>query len=354
MPDTSADEVQQIQAMLTRERLAVDLCDGKRTAFLTHVGAPPRLTPGPWIAHRQLVMALALANLAPNQRASLARAVVVEWGREFGVGRMVLSAVASGLPLGGSSLSMRPRITGGGGQPHILYTWALGPRATPIRCDWLLLRAQPEWACNAAPRALGVRGLETLAQLGGSVLLLVPSAVAARQVADSVGGALALDAHPRFLPFLDEHDPEAKIVLWPHDAIAADSLDRRHSIGPRRAAGLIGPRRAAGLIGPRRALGFDRATSSPGFSTAVLIGAPEVVRQETMRWAVLHPGVEVVDAACPGRMNRKALALYWEACGRPKVLLRGDPEWAAEAQPWLESIGAVVEAHSEATQLGLF
>jgi hypothetical protein len=337
MSDTSADEVQQIQAMLTRERLAVDLCDGQRTAFLTHVGAPPRLAPGPWIAHRQLVMALALANLAPNQRASLARTVIVEWGREFGVGRMVLSAVASGLPLGGSSLSMRPRIAGGEGHPHVLYTWALGPRATPVRCDWLLLRAQPEWACDAAPRALGVRGLETLAQLGGSVLLLVPSAVAARQVADSVGGALALDAHPRFLPFLDEHDPEAKILLWPHDAIAAGSLERRQFSD-----------RATSSTG------FDRATSSTGFSTAVLIGAPEVVRQEAMRWAVLHPGVEVVDAACPGRMNRKALALYWEACGRPKVLLRGDPEWAAEAQPWLESIGAVVEAHSEATQLGLF
>ena len=318
MPDSIADEVQQIQAMLTRERLAVDLCDGTRTAFLTHVGAPPRLVPGPWIAHRQLVMALALANLAPNQRASLARAVIVEWGREFGVGRMVLSAVASGLPLGGSNLSMRPRTPGGDGHPHVLYTWALGPRATPVACDWLLLRAQPEWACDAPPRALGIRGLETLAQLGGSVLLLVPSAVAARQVADSVGSALPLDAHPRFLPFLDDHDPEAKILLWPHDAIAASSLERRQ------------------------------------FSTAVLIAAPEVIRQQAMRWAAQRPGVEVVDAACPGRMNRKALQRYWDSCGRPKVLLRGDPEWAAEGRPWLRSIGAVVEAHAEATQLGLF
>jgi hypothetical protein len=48
------------------------------------------------------------------------------------------------------------------------------------------------------------------------------------------------------------------------------------------------------------------------------------------------------------------LARYWEACGRPKVLLRGDPGWAAEGRSWLESIGATVATHPEATQLGLF
>jgi len=318
MADALADEVQQIQAMLTRERLAVDLCDGKRTAFLTHIGAPPRLVPGPWIAHRQQVLALALANLAPNQRSSLAHAVVVEWGREFGVGRMVLSAVASGLPLGGSSLSMRPRTPGGDGRPHILYTWALGLRATPVVCDWLLLQAQPEWACDRPPRPLGVRGLETLALLGGSVLVLVQNAVAARQLADSVGHSVALDAHPRFVPFLEDHDANANVMIWPHDAIGASSLERRE------------------------------------FSTAVLIGAPELVRQEVLRWAAARPKLEVVDAACPGRMNRKALARYWESCGRPKLLLRGDSEWAAAGRVWLESLGATVAAHSEATQLGLF
>lgn len=312
------DEVQQIQAMLTRERLAVDLCDGTRTSFLTHIGAAPRLVPGPWIAHRQLILALALANLAPAQRSSLAHAVIVEYGREFGVGRMVLEAVASGLPLGGSSLSMRPRVPGQVGRPHVLYTWALGPRATPHACDWLLLRAQPGWACDQPARKLGVRGLETLAQLGGSVLLLVPSAAAARQVADAIGKTLAIDAHPRFVPYLDEHDPDAALLLWPHDAIAATSLDRRT------------------------------------FSTAVLIAAPESVHQEAMRWAAQRPGVEVVEAACPGRVDRKALARYWEACGRPKVLLRGDPEWTGEGRGWLESIGATVAAHPEATQLGLF
>lgn len=315
---SDADEIHQIQTMLTRERLAVDLFDGKRATFLTHIGAAPRLVPGSWMAHRQLIMALALANLTQSQRASLARAVIVEWGREFGVGRVVVEAVASGLPLGGSSLSMRPRTPGGAGRPHVLYTWALGPRATALRCDWLLLRAQPGWACEAPLQQIGVRGLETLALLGGSVLLLVPSAVAARQVADAVGGTLALDAHPRFVPYLEEHDPDAALLLWPQDAIGAASLDRRE------------------------------------FSTAVLIAAPEAVRQDAMRWAAQRPGVELVDAACPGRMDRKTLARYWEACGRPKVLLRGDPEWAGEGQRWLESLGATVAAYSEATQLGLF
>ncbi len=312
------DEVQQILAMLTRERLSVDLCDGQRTAFLTHIGAQARLTPGPWIAHRQLVLALALANLAPAQRSSLAHAVVVDWGREFGVGRLVLEAVASGLPMGGSSLLMRPRAPGGEGRPRVLYTWALGTRATPVTCDWMLLRAQAEWALADPPRPIGLRGLETLAQLGGSVLLLVPSAVAARQVADVVGTALPLHAHPRFVPYLEQHEPDAALLLWPHDAIRASSLDRYE------------------------------------FSTAVLIGAPEQVRQDALRWAAERPGVEVVDAACPGRMDRKALARYWRACGKPRVLLRGDPEWAAEGRTWLREIGAVVEAHSEATQLGLF
>ncbi|MFV8751170.1 hypothetical protein ACNOYE_11550 [Nannocystaceae bacterium ST9] len=318
MSTSDDDEVQLIQGMLGRERLSVDLCDGQRTTFLTHVGAQPRLVPGPWIAQRQLVLALALANLNPAQRSSLAHAVIVEWGREFGVGRLVLEAVASGLPLGGSSLAMRPRTPGGAGHPRVLYTWALAPRATPVACDWMLLRAQPEWALARPPRPIGLRGLETLAQLGGTVLLLVPTAVAARQVADIVADVLPLHAHPRFLPYLERHDPEAALLLWPHDAIGAASLERR------------------------------------SFSTAVLIDAPEHVRLDAQRWAAERPGVEVVDAACPGRMDRKSLVRYWQACGRPKLLLRGDAEWTAEAIPWLRSQGAIVHGHSEATQLGLF
>ena len=52
--DTSEtdDEVQRIQRILTRERLAVDSFDSNRTTFLTHIGAQGRLVPGPWIAHR--------------------------------------------------------------------------------------------------------------------------------------------------------------------------------------------------------------------------------------------------------------------------------------------------------------
>lgn len=324
MSSTDDDEVQLIQGMLGRERLAIDLFDAQRTTFLTHVGAQPRLVPGPWIAQRQLVMALALANLNPAQRASLAHAVIVEWGREFGVGRLVLEAHASGLPLGGSSLLMRPRSPGGGGRPRVLYTWALGLRATPVACDWLLLRAQPEWALDRPPRPIGLRGLETLAQLGGTVLLLVPTAVAARQIADVVADVVPLTAHPRFLPYLERHDPDAALLLWPHDAFGSASLERR------------------------------RGSANPELSTAVLIGAPEQVRLDAQRWAAERPGVEVVDAACPSRMDRKALARYWQACGRPKVLLRGDAEWAAEAIPWLRSQGAIVHGHSEATQLGLF
>ena len=312
--DDDAQVIHMIQGMLGRERLAIDQCDGQRTTFLTHIGAQPRLVPGPWIAHRQLVMALALANLNPAQRSSLAHAVIVEWGREFGVGRQLLEAHASGLPLGGSSLAMRPR----SGQPRVLYTWSLGLRATPVPCDWLLLRAQPEWSLDRPPRPIGLRGLETLAQLGGSVLLLVPSAVAARQIADIVADLLPLNAHPRFLPYLERHDPEASLLLWPHDAFGAASLERHR------------------------------------FSTALLIGAPEQIRLDAQRWAAERPGVEVVDAACPGRMDRKAMFRFWQACGRPKILLRGDAEWAAEAIPWLRSQGAIVHGHSEATQLGLF
>jgi hypothetical protein len=317
MSSDDDDEVQLIQGMLGRERLAIDQCDGQRTAFLTHVGAQSRLVPGPWIAQRQLIMALALSNLNPAQRASLAHAVIVEWGREFGVGRLVLEAHASGLPLGGSSLLLRPR-SPGGGHPRVLYTWSLGLRASPVACDWMLLRAQPEWSLDRPPRPIGLRGLETLAQLGGTVLLLVPTAVAARQVADVVAEILPIHAHPRFLPYLEHHDPDAALLLWPHDAFGAASLER-HT-----------------------------------FSTAVLIAAPESVRVDAQRWAADRPHVEVVDAACPGRMDRKALARYWQACGQPKVLLRGDAEWAAEAIPWLRSLGATVHGHSEATQLGLF
>ena len=122
-----ADEFAAVQRMLARERLSIDDSQPGRTCFLSHVGAQPRLLPGPWVGHRDQIYALALANISPPQRTSLARAVLVEYEREFGIGHLQLEAVPSGLPLGGSSLRMRHR-TGG---PTCLHTWALGPGAKP-------------------------------------------------------------------------------------------------------------------------------------------------------------------------------------------------------------------------------
>ena len=53
-------------------------------------------------------------------------------------------------------------------------------------------------------------------------------------------------------------------------------------------------------------------------------------------------------------MSREGLSHYWRACGKPKILLRGDPQWASEGRAWLESLGATVAREAEATQLGLF
>jgi len=141
-------EAEAVQTMLARARLSIDDTQSGRTCFLSHLGAQERLSPGAWMGHRDLLYGLALANLSPSQRTSLARAVLVDHGREFGVGRLRLQTLASGLPLGGSSLLMEPR-TGG---TSCLYTWALGPGATPATCDWLLLRASPQWAVEAAPK----------------------------------------------------------------------------------------------------------------------------------------------------------------------------------------------------------
>lgn len=320
--DELAREVAAVQRLLARERLSIDQCEEGRTTFLSHLGATQRLVPGPWIGHRDLIYALALANLTPAQRASLAHALRVEHGREFGVGRSVLETAASGLPFGGASLLVTPRSDG----PKCLYTWALGPGATPRACEWLLLRAQPEWALDAAPRRLTVKGLETLTQLGGDVLVLLPSATAARQVADLVRGKLPFTAHQRYLAHVHDenetHSPEAKLVLWPHDALGSRSLAKR------------------------------------SVSTVVMVAAPEEVARAAERWAKAPDRTqgepEVVSAACPGRLDRGGLLEFWRASGSPKVLLRGDPAWVAAGQAWLESEGVVVAARSASTQLGLF
>ncbi|MCX4242770.1 hypothetical protein [Paraliomyxa miuraensis] len=312
-------ELHEVQHMVSRERLSLDEPGPDRTCFLSHVGAQPKLVPGPWIGHRDLVYAMALANLSQSQRTSLARAVLVEHGREFGVGRLTLEAVSSGLPLGGSSLRLAHRQGGG---LRCLHTWALGVAPSPTPCDWLLLRAQPEWALDEPAPALRIKGLRTLTMLGGTVLVLVDTAVAALQIARILGEDVPVQAHPRFAPYLERVDPEARVLLWPHDAIEGPGL-QRHTV-----------------------------------VAAVLVSAPEPVRQQLEAWRQRQEKsaepLRVSEAGCPGRVDRTHLAAFWEACGRPRVLLRGDSAWSAEGAAWLRgALGATVEVQGRATQLSL-
>jgi hypothetical protein len=304
-----------LRQMLARSRLSLDACEPGRTAFLSHLGAAVPLTPAPWIAHRDLLHALALANLTPAQRSALVRAVLVGHGSEFGVGRLVLEAVESGLPFGGSSLRMATRAGG----DRCLYTWALGAEARPRPCNWLLLRAQPEWALDEPPRELTRRGVSTLAELAPPVCIAVDGAVAARQVADLLGDEVPVDAHPRFLPHLAVHRPRASVLIWPHDAVGAPGLERHE------------------------------------LRTIVLAGAPERVRA-AWRAAIQtrDAPTEWVEATVPGRATRSRLAAFWEACGEPQVLLRGQPDWAREGEAWLRTLGAKVARERAGTQLGLF
>ncbi|MEX1362615.1 MAG: hypothetical protein AB1Z98_05775 [Nannocystaceae bacterium] len=310
-------ELHEVQHMVSRERLSLDDPAPDRTCFLSHVGAQAKLVPGPWIGHRDLVYAMALANLSQSQRTSLARAVLVDHGREFGVGRLTLEAVASGLPLGGSSL----RLTHRKGGLRLLYTWALGPAAVAVPCDWLLLRAQPEWALDPAPRPLVVKGLSTLTALGGQVLVLVDTAVAAAQIAQECGDAVRFAAHPRLAPYLEDIDPEGGALLWPHDALDAAGL-ARHSI-----------------------------------TAVVLVSAPEGVHQQVETWRERQgkagQRMPVTEVSCPGRVDRKRMAALWESCARPKVLLRGDAAWTAAGSAWLRELGATVEVQGRARQLSL-
>lgn len=314
-PRTDADaELREVQRMLARERLAFDEPAEDRTCFLSHVGAQPKLVPGAWIAHRDLVYAMALSNLNPVQRESLARAVLVEHGDTFGVGRLELQAIASGLPLGGSSVLLRARKGG----PRCLYTWALGSTPARATCEWLLLRAQPEWALDEPPRAFHADGLATLAALGGEVVVLVASAVGALQIARACAGKVSLAAHPRFSPYIEGLTPEAPVLLWPHDALDAAGLRRRT------------------------------------ITALVLVGAPEAVRHDVAQWRTRQPSrVEVVEATCPGRIDRGRLAAMWRDCGGPRVLVRGDVQWAAHGARMLAGLGAHVQVQGEATQLDL-
>ena len=300
--------------LFARERLLVDGCAAGRTTFISHLGSIARLDPGPWIAHRELVLALALANLTPAQRRSLARAVLVDHGREFGVGRLVLETCPSGLPLGGSSLLLRPRAGG----PRCLYTWALGSGAAAAACEWLLLRAEPGWALEGGPAPLQAEAVATAAALHESVVIFAATAGAARQIADAcLVGRLPFTAHPRFLPHLDGASAGAGIALWPHDAAGAASLARRRA------------------------------------GAAIVVDGPEAALEAILSWAATS-GVEVTTAGCPGAIDRARLAALWRACGSPQVLLRGDPGWARAGLRWLGELGAAVEPQSDATQLGLF
>jgi len=315
-----------VQQLLAHERLSIDRCERGRTTFLSHLGAAPRLVPGPWLGHRDLLYALALANLSPAQRSSLARAVLVDHGREFGVGRLALTTCPSGLPFGGSSLLLRPRAGG----PACMYTWALAPSAATARCDWLLLRAQPQWAEVDPPQPLRADGLATLDALGLDVTILVDTAACARQVEDACLDGIDHTAHPRFLPHLASHEVRARVRLWPHDAFDPRSFDAV----------------------------LKARTKQKDFPLAlILVDAPEALRRSVQTWLSGQPAarkIEVVAASCPGRAGRGDLQRLWDACGRPSVLLRGDPQWTAGATTFLRDLGARVEAQSDSTQIGLF
>ncbi|MGB1699562.1 MAG: hypothetical protein ACPHRO_06405 [Nannocystaceae bacterium] len=315
---TAANDARAIEQILARERLAIDLCADGRTSFLSHVGATRKLVPGPWIAHRDLIYALALTNLSVNQRSSLAHAVRVEHGREFGVGRCALVTSASGLPFGGSNLLVRPKISG----PVFLYTYALAANAAPTPCEWMLLRAQPEWTRGDEMRALGVRGIDTLIGLGGDVLILVPTVVAAKQIASLVKGRIALMTHPRFSPliFSAEEQPsrDANLIVWPHDGLTSPLLHDRE------------------------------------IRTIVVVDGDHDLLDEVGRWSQGRDKLEVVTAACPGRIGRVALKKFWEACERPRILLRGTPREVRLGTSTLEEFGARVTPRAEGTQLGLF
>ncbi len=299
--------------LLARERLALDETPPGRTAFLSHLGAAAPLRPGPWIGHRDLLYALALANLSPSQRESLARAVLVEHDRSFGVGRLRLRAAPSGLPLGGSLLWLSPR----DGALRALYAWALGPAAKPLAADWLVLRAHPAFALDDPPPVLDPAPLSTAAALG-DVLVLVDTAVTARLVAARLRPVAPVAAHPRFAPHLDGLDPEAGIVLWPHDALGSRALVRRKLIA------------------------------------AVLVDAPAEVRARTEAWlADLRPRPDLAEVTAPGIADRSRLAAFVEACGRPSVLLRGDPTAVAEARTFLEDAGVPTVPLGEPIQLPL-
>lgn len=192
---------------------------------------------------------------------------------------------------------------------------------TPTACDWLALRAQPEWALDDPPGIISTTGLELLGALGGEVLVLVGTAVAAVQIAKHCAPRIPLAAHPRFAPYLEGLNPDAPVLLWPQDALDGAGL-RRHEV-----------------------------------MAVVMVDTPESVQQGVESW-LTHFGaradrIQRSRAACPGRAGRDEVEAFWRACGSPRVLVTGDPAWAGSGARWLRSIGAEVHVHGEATQLEL-
>ena len=162
--------------------------------------------------------------------------------------------------------------------------------------------------------------METLTGIGGRVVVFLPSATAAKQVALTMGKRVPMHAHPRYAPQLDPEqlDPEAELWLWPTDQYKSPRL--RDQV----------------------------------LSTASLVAVTDAERGLLARWAGDRPKLEMVDAACPGRFDRAALLNFWRECGQPKVLLCGETEWAKPGAAWLESEGVQLARQSNASQLGLF
>jgi hypothetical protein len=183
------------------------------------------------------------------------------------------------------------------------------------------MRAQPEWALDDPPGVISVSGLEILGALGGEVVVLVGTAVAAVQIAQHIGGRVPMAAHPRFAPYLEGLIPDAPVLLWPQDALDGAGL-RRHEV-----------------------------------MAVVMVDTPESVQQEVENWLEQFgqraERIQQSRAACPGRASRSEVEWFWRACGSPRVLVTGDPTWVQSGARWLRSIGAEVHVHGEATQLEL-
>jgi hypothetical protein len=311
---TPAAEIELVLSMLARERLCVDEAGGRRTCFISHLGVERGLAPGAWICHRDLVAALSRANLSPSQKTSLARAVVVEHGDEFGVGRLLVRALPSGLPAGGSSVLLQPRDR----STSCLYTTWLGPACVAAHCRWLRLVAQPEWASETHLRELTVTGIETLLALGAELLILVKSTLEAVQVAALCSGRIAVFAHPRFAPFVESSERSARVILWPTDALASRLLRRR------------------------------------SICAVAVMAVDQQVRQQVEMWCRQQgPRLELVEIRCPHRASRQHIEDLWRACAAPRVLLSGDPRWVESGRRWLAELGAIVQHQSAGTQLPL-